>query len=240
MFKMLCFRTSHGADLSARAAAGVEEVGSVGLEPADADAGRHLQPLEDGAARGIDAADLALVAFPGAVPQLAVDPGHAGDEAVRLDRADDGTRVGIDLVDLAVAVLPDPEAPLGPREARVAAVAGRGNRGDHVAARGIDLVDTRLGDLVEVLAVERGAGVAGAGERAHGLAARGIEGEQRGAGGDPHTPAIMGDAVDALCTGERTVLAHDLGGTCRCIGSFACCLAGHGPAPCLSCAPSAR
>ena len=32
---------------------------------------------------------LALVAFPGAVPQLAVDPGHAGDEAVRLDGAHD-------------------------------------------------------------------------------------------------------------------------------------------------------
>ncbi len=41
-------------------------------------------------------------------------------------------------------------------------LAGRGNRGHHAAGGGIDLVDARLGDLVEVLAVERGAGVAGA------------------------------------------------------------------------------
>ena len=118
------FRTAHGADLAARAAAAIEEVGAVGLEAADAGAARHLQPLEHGAALRVDAADVALVAFPGAVPQLAVDPGHAGDEAVGLDGAQDGAGLGIDLVDLAIAVLPDPQAALGPGEARVAA-AGR-------------------------------------------------------------------------------------------------------------------
>ncbi len=159
------------------AAAAIEEVGAVGLEPADAGAARHLEPLEHGAALRVDAADLALVAFPGAVPQLAVDPGHAGDEAVGLDGANDRAGLGIDLVDLAIAVLPDPQAALGPGEPRVAAVAGRRDRRHHVAGGGIDLVDARLGDLIEVLAVEGGAGVAGALERARGLAARGIEGD---------------------------------------------------------------
>ena len=72
---------------------------------------RHLQALEHLAALRVDAAQLALVALPGAVPQLAVDPGHAGDEAVGLDRAQDRAGRGIDLVDLAVAVLPTQRLP---------------------------------------------------------------------------------------------------------------------------------
>ena len=107
------------------------------------------------------------------MPQLAVDPGHAGDEAVGLDGAQDGAGVGIDLVDLAIAVLPHPQAALGPRQARVAAAAGRGDRRHDGAGGGIDLVDARFGDLVEVRAVERGAGVAGAVERARDLAVSG-------------------------------------------------------------------
>src|SRR4029077_6108679 len=146
--------TSHGADLSARSAAAIEQVCPVGLDPADAGAARHLQPLEHGAALRIDSADIALVAFPGAVPQLAVDPGHAGDEAVGLDGAQNGARLGIDLVDLAIAVLPHPQTALGPREARGATVAGRWDRRHDIAGGGIDLVDARFGDLVEVRAVE--------------------------------------------------------------------------------------
>src|SRR5688500_5601721 len=120
-FFMMCalflsIRSAHGADLSARAAAAVEAVGAVGLEPADAGAARHLQPLEHRAALRVDPAQIALVALPGAVPQLAVDPGHAGDEAVGLDGAQDRVGLGIDLVDLAIAVLPDPQAALGPGE----------------------------------------------------------------------------------------------------------------------------
>src|SRR5881628_1300665 len=66
-------RTPHRADFSARSAAAIKEVGPVGLEPADAGAERHLQPLEHAAALRVDAAEFARVAFPGAVPQLAVD-----------------------------------------------------------------------------------------------------------------------------------------------------------------------
>ena len=67
---------------------------------------------------GIDAPHVALVALPGAVPELAVDPGDAGDEAIGLDGAEHGSGLGIDLVDPAVAMLADPERPFGPGEPR--------------------------------------------------------------------------------------------------------------------------
>src|SRR5512141_397199 len=86
---LLAFRAPHGTDLSTRAAAAIKQVCAVGLEPADADAGRHLEPFEHGAVLWVDTADLAAVVVPGAVPQLAVDPGHARDEAVGFDGAQD-------------------------------------------------------------------------------------------------------------------------------------------------------
>jgi tripartite-type tricarboxylate transporter receptor subunit TctC len=49
------FRPSYGADFSALAAACVKEVRAVGLQPADARARRHLEPLHHGAALGVDA-----------------------------------------------------------------------------------------------------------------------------------------------------------------------------------------
>ena len=95
------------------------------------------------------------------MPELAVDPCHAGDEAVGLDRAENRAGIGIDLVDLPVAIVPDPERPLGPREPRVAAVARRGNRREHAPGRGIDLLDAILRNLKQVPAIERGAGMRG-------------------------------------------------------------------------------
>ena len=138
----------------------------------------------------IDAPQIALVAFPGAVPELAVDPGDAGDEAVGLDGAQDRAGFGIDLMDLALAVLPDPERAFGPGEAGVAAAAGRRDGGEHAAGLRIDLLDAILGDLEQVLAVEGGAGMRGDVDRAQRLAARGIEGVQPVAGGEPDLLAV--------------------------------------------------
>src|SRR5688572_8376525 len=152
----------HGADFAARSAAAVEEIRAVALETADVLAERHGEPLEHHAALGVDVAQLALVAFPGAVPQLAVDEAHAGHEAVRFDRAQHGARVRVDFQDLSVAILADPQRAFGPRETGVAPLAGRRDRREHGARLRIDLVDPRLGDLIEVRAVERSAGVAGA------------------------------------------------------------------------------
>src|SRR6516225_1358521 len=204
-------RPAHGAHLAAASAAAIEQAGAIGLEPADAGAGGHLQALEHRAVGRVDVAQLALVAFPGAVPQLAVDPGHARDEAVGGDGAQDGAGGRVDLVDAAVAVLADPQAALGPGQARVAAAARRGDRAQHAAAGGVDLGDALLGDLPEVLAVERGAGVARLLDAADRRAAGRVEGQQRRAGGGPDVVAVVGDAGHVLHALER-VLAHDLGG----------------------------
>jgi PAS domain S-box-containing protein len=79
-------RSAHGAHFAGRPAAEVEEVRAVALEAADVRARRHRQSLEHRTALRVHAAQLALVALPGAMPQLAIDEAHAGDEAVRFDR----------------------------------------------------------------------------------------------------------------------------------------------------------
>jgi hypothetical protein len=53
---------------------------------------------------------LALVAFPCAVPQRAVDPGDARDEAVGFDGAKDRAGFRVDLMDLALAIVADPQS----------------------------------------------------------------------------------------------------------------------------------
>ena len=93
------------------------------------------------------------------MPELAVDPGDPGDEAVALDGAENRSGFGIDLMDLAVAILPDPERTFGPRQSRVAAAAGRRDRGEHAAGLRIDLLDAILDELKQVLAVEGRSGM---------------------------------------------------------------------------------
>src|SRR5260221_9945500 len=104
---------------------------------------------------------LAFVTFPGAVPELSVDPGHAGDEAVGLDGAQNRPGLGIDLMDLPVPMLPHPERPFGPGESRIAAAARRRDRGGHMARRRVDLLDAVLRDLKKMLAVRGGFRIGG-------------------------------------------------------------------------------
>ena len=124
------------------------------LKPRHAGPRRHFEALEHLAGRGVNSANVARLALPGAVPELAIDPGDAGDEAIRLDGAEHGSGLGIDLMDPAGAVLADPERPVGPGEPRIPAVAGRRDRAEHLAGGRVDLLDHRLGDLEQVLAVE--------------------------------------------------------------------------------------
>src|SRR5213078_4281461 len=131
-----------------------ELIAAIGLEPRHAHSGRHVEPLQDLSRSRIDSPQIALVAFPSAVPELAVDPGDPGDEAIGLDGAKDRPCLGIDLMDLAVPILPHPELPLGPREPRITAAAGRRDRGEHTAGLRIDLLDAVLSELKQVLAVE--------------------------------------------------------------------------------------
>ena len=81
----------------------------------------------------------------------------------------------------------------------------------HAAAGSVDLVDARLGDLLQVLAVEGGAGVGALVEPAGRGAAGRIDGHQRRAGRGPDLAAVLRHAADLGHLGERAVLAHDLG-----------------------------
>ena len=96
-----------------------EKITAIGLESGHAIAELHLEPFQDLAHSRIDSSQVALISFPGGVPEFAVDPGHAGGEPVALDRAQDRARVGIDLVDLSLPVLAHPERAFGPGGPRV-------------------------------------------------------------------------------------------------------------------------
>src|SRR5690606_27129709 len=111
--RLSALRPAHRAHGAARAAA-AEEAVAVGLQARHHQAGRHVELLQHRAALRVDAADVALLGLPGAVPELAVDPGDAGHETAAFDRAQDGAGRRVDLVDLAVAMLPDPQRSLGP------------------------------------------------------------------------------------------------------------------------------
>src|SRR6202790_1135161 len=113
----------------------------------------------------------ALVTFPGAVPELVVDPGDPGDEAAGLDGAKNSPCLWIDLKDLAVAILPAPERPFRPCEPRAASPRRR-DRGEHTAGLRLDLLDAILGELKQMLAVERRSCMRGDFDRAQYLPAR--------------------------------------------------------------------
>src|SRR5918992_2729239 len=153
-----------GSHLPAASSSAEEQIAAIGLEPRHAHSGRHLEPLQDLSRSRIDPPHIALVTFPGAVPELAVDPGDPGDEAVGLDGAKNRPCLGIDLMDLPV--LPHPECPFGPREPRDTAAAGRRDRGEHTAGLWIDLLDAIPGELKQVLAVEGRSGMRGDSDRA--------------------------------------------------------------------------
>src|SRR4051812_12172178 len=70
---------AHGAALAAAAASAEEQVASR-LQAADRHPLGQHQPLEHLAAAGVHAPQLALLVLQGGVPELAVDPGDAGDE----------------------------------------------------------------------------------------------------------------------------------------------------------------
>src|SRR5229473_1069440 len=146
-----------GSHLPAVSAAAEELVAAIGFEPRYTHSRRHVEPLQDLSGSRIDSPHIALVTFPGAVPELAVDPGHAGDEALGLDGAQNGAGLGIDLMDLALAILPHPERPFGPGEPGVGAAAGRRDRRQHTTGRRIEGGQLVSGGNPDVLTVIRDA-----------------------------------------------------------------------------------
>src|SRR5882762_4037257 len=199
-----------GSHLPAPSSSAEELIAAIGLEARNAHSWRHLEPLEDLSRSRIDSPHIALVTFPGAVPELAVGPGDPGDEAVGLDGAKNRPGLGIDLMDLPVPILPHPERPFGPREPRVAA-AGRRDRGDHTAGLRIDLLDAILGELKQVLAIEGRSCMRGDIDRAHRLPARRIEGVQLVSGRKPDILTVIRDSTHGLDTRKGPVLTEDLG-----------------------------
>src|SRR5437870_295336 len=207
---------SHGpadcSHLPAPSSSAEELIAAIGLEPRNAHSGRHLEPLQDLSRSGIDSPQIALVTFPGGVPELSVDPGDPGDEAVGLDRAKNRPGLGIDLMDLPVPVLPHPERPFGPREPRVTAAAWRRDRGEHTAALRIDLLDAILGELEQVPAVEGRSRMRGDIDRAQRLSARRIEGDQLVSRREPDVLTVKRNPMHVVDTRKGSVLTDDLGG----------------------------
>src|SRR5262245_38683666 len=141
-------RAPNGSDLPASAPSAEEPIAAVRLEPGHLHTRRHVESLENFSGLGINSPYVAFVPFPGAVPELTVDPGDAGDKAVGFDRAKNRSGFGIDLVDFSVSIVPDPQRAFGPRQPRVAAASRRRNRRDHTAGLRIDLLNAILGELI--------------------------------------------------------------------------------------------
>jgi hypothetical protein len=148
------------------------------------------------------------------MPKFAVDPGHAGDEAVGFNCSEHGSGFGIDLMDLAATVLADPERSFGPGEPRIPATAGRRDRGQHFAGLGIDLTDHGFRDLEQVSSVECRSRMRGDFDRAQNLSAFRIKGIQPVAGGEPHPPPVKTDPTHAIDSGKRAIFADDF---CFCV-----------------------
>src|SRR6202790_2306858 len=202
-----------GPHLSAATSSAEELIAAIGLEPRHLHSGRHLEPLQDLSRSRIDSPQIAFVTFPRAVPELSVDPGDPGDEAVGLDRAKNRPCLGIDLMDLPVPILPHPERPFGPREPRVTAAAGRRDRGENMAGLPIDLLDAILGELKQVLAVEGGSCMRGDIDRAQRLPARRIEGVQLFSGGKPDVLTVKRNPTHLVDTRKGSIFTENFG--CR-------------------------
>src|SRR6267142_713590 len=201
-----------GPHLPAPASSAEELIAAIGLEPRNVHSGRHREHFQNFSRSRIDPPQLALVTFPGAVPELSVDPGDPRDEAVGLDRAKNRACLGIHLKDLPVSILPHPERAFGPGEPRVTAAAGCRDRGEHTAGLRIDLLDAILGELKQMLAVEGRSCMRGDIDRAQHLPAHGIEGVQLISGSKPDVLTVIREPMHAVCTRKGSILTNDLGG----------------------------
>jgi hypothetical protein len=115
-----------GSHLPALSSAAEELIATNGLEPQHTHSGPYLEPFQDLSRSRIDSSHVALITFPCALPELAVNPGDPGDQAVGL--------VGAKSRPYPIPIAPHPEHPFGPSEPGITA-AGRRDRGEHTRAR---------------------------------------------------------------------------------------------------------
>lgn len=85
---------------------------------------------------------------------------------------------------------------------------------EHAPGGRVDLVNSAVGDLVQVLAVERGPAIGADLDRTHRFAAGRIECVELTIAGEPDLPAIEGHAVDTVDAFERAVFTKDF---CACL-----------------------
>jgi hypothetical protein len=171
----------------------------------------HIKPLKNFSGPRIDSPQVTLVTLPGGVPELSVDPGNSGDEAVGLDGAENGTCFGIDLMDPSLPILAHPECPFSPGESRVAAAPRGGYRRDDKAGLRIYLLDAILGQLKQVRPIKGSSGVRCDLDRAQLLSARRIESVQLVSGREPNVLAVIRNSVHAVDPWKWSVLLDDFG-----------------------------
>jgi hypothetical protein len=188
-----------------------ELVGAIGLKAGNPNPVGHIEPLKNFSGLRIDSPQVALVTVPGGVPELSVDPGNPGDEAVGLDGAKNGPSIGIDLMDLSLAILAHPECPFGPGESRVSAAPGSRYRSDDMAGLRIYLLDAILGQLIQVLAVKGSTGMRRDFDRAQLLSARRIESVQLISGREPDVLAVIRNSMHAVDPWKWAILMDDFG-----------------------------
>jgi hypothetical protein len=145
------------------------------------------------------------------MPEFAIDPGGAGDKAVRLDGSKDIPCLAIDLVDLAPAIVTGPDGLLRSGEPRVPAAARCRNHGEHNAGFWIDLLDSAVAILKEMLAAERSSRMRRDIHRAHGLSTGGIRGVELVTRGKPDVLTVIGNAIHAVCALQWAIFAEDFG-----------------------------
>ena len=75
------------SDLAALFPSAEEPIGTIRFEPGNVDSLGHVEVFKHFTRLRIDSPQIALVTFPGGVPQLSIDPRNPGDEAVGLDGA---------------------------------------------------------------------------------------------------------------------------------------------------------
>src|SRR6266542_5120061 len=63
------FEPADGPHLAAVSSSAEEQIAAIGLEPRHTHSGRHLEPLQDLSRSRIDSPQIALVTFPGGVPE---------------------------------------------------------------------------------------------------------------------------------------------------------------------------
>jgi len=104
----------NGSHLAAASAPAEELIGTIGFQARHACSRWHFETLQYLSRLWIHAPDVAFVTFPGAVPELSIDPGNAGDNAIGLDGTKYRPCFRINLMDFPAPTLSNPECTLGP------------------------------------------------------------------------------------------------------------------------------